>query len=100
MNKNCSSLQAGGDSKSALSLGGAAVQQDLYAAVSAASSWLDAAENQLLSGPVLLSEDTEMQLTNLEVRRYYTNGDKMLHQSHVSVCLCSIYTVRYSFYTA
>ncbi|CAJ1078482.1 nesprin-1 [Xyrichtys novacula] len=47
-------------------LGGTTVQQDLYAAVSAASSWLDAAENQLLSGPVLLSEDTETQLTNLE----------------------------------
>ncbi|XP_071335456.1 nesprin-1 isoform X2 [Trachinotus anak] len=57
---------AGGDSKLAVSLGGVTVQQDLYAAVSAASSWLDAAENQLLSGPVLLSEDTETQLTNLE----------------------------------
>uniref|UniRef100_A0A3B4B2B7 SYNE1 n=1 Tax=Periophthalmus magnuspinnatus TaxID=409849 RepID=A0A3B4B2B7_9GOBI len=42
------------------------VQHDLYSAVSAASTWLDAAENQLLSGPVLLSEDTEMQLTHLE----------------------------------
>uniref|UniRef100_A0A3B4YE87 Spectrin repeat containing nuclear envelope protein 1 n=1 Tax=Seriola lalandi dorsalis TaxID=1841481 RepID=A0A3B4YE87_SERLL len=42
------------------------LQQDMYAAVSAASSWLDAAENQLLSGPVLLSEDTETHLTNLE----------------------------------
>uniref|UniRef100_A0A3B4FY37 KASH domain-containing protein n=1 Tax=Pundamilia nyererei TaxID=303518 RepID=A0A3B4FY37_9CICH len=48
------------------SLGGATIQQDLYAAVSAASSWLDAAENQLLAGPVLLSEDTETQLTHLE----------------------------------
>ncbi|CAL9692474.1 unnamed protein product [Knipowitschia caucasica] len=56
--------EAAGDSRS--SLGGASVQQDLYSAVSAASSWLDAAENQLLSGPVLLSEDTEMQLTHLE----------------------------------
>lgn len=56
-----------GDSKLVGSLGGTTVQQDLYAAVSAASSWLDAAENQLLSGPVLLSEDTETQLTNLEV---------------------------------
>ncbi|XP_031731325.1 nesprin-1 isoform X8 [Anarrhichthys ocellatus] len=55
-----------GDSKLAASLGGTAVQQDLYAAVSAASSWLDAAENQLLSGPVLLSEDTETQLSNQE----------------------------------
>lgn len=50
-----------------VSLGETTVQQELYAAVSAASSWLDAAENQLLSGPVLLSEDTETQLTNLEV---------------------------------
>ncbi|XP_067337447.1 nesprin-1 isoform X16 [Channa argus] len=48
------------------SSGVATVQQDLYTAVSAASSWLDAAENQLLSGPVLLTENTETQLTNLE----------------------------------
>lgn len=68
MNVLCSSSQAArGDSKLATSLGGTTVQQDLYAAVSAASSWLDVAENQLLSGPVLLSEDTETQLTNLEV---------------------------------
>lgn len=64
----CSSSQtAGGDSKFVTSLGGTIVQQDLYAAISAASSWLDAAENQLLSGPMLLSEDTETQLANLEV---------------------------------
>lgn len=56
-----------GDSKLAVSFAGVTVQQDLYAAVSAASLWLDAAENQLLSGPVLLSEGTETQLTNLEV---------------------------------
>ncbi|XP_068610253.1 nesprin-1 [Brachionichthys hirsutus] len=42
------------------------LQQDLHAAVLAASSWLDSAENRLLSGPVLLSEDTESQLTDLE----------------------------------
>ncbi|XP_042156778.1 nesprin-1 isoform X2 [Oncorhynchus tshawytscha] len=42
------------------------VQEELYAAVSAASSWLDSAENNVLSGPVLLSEDTETQLSNLE----------------------------------
>ncbi|XP_013867052.1 nesprin-1 isoform X3 [Austrofundulus limnaeus] len=54
-------------SKLAASFGGTTVQQDLYAAVSAASSWLDTAENHLLSGPVLLSEDVETQLTNLEV---------------------------------
>uniref|UniRef100_A0A3B3YSL6 KASH domain-containing protein n=1 Tax=Poecilia mexicana TaxID=48701 RepID=A0A3B3YSL6_9TELE len=57
---------AGGDGKLAASLGSERVQQDLYAAVSAASTWLDSAENQLLSGPILLSEDTETQLTNLE----------------------------------
>ncbi|XP_027896443.1 nesprin-1 isoform X8 [Xiphophorus couchianus] len=57
---------AGGDGKLAASYGSERVQQDLYAAVSAASTWLDSAENQLLSGPVLLSEDTETQLTNLE----------------------------------
>lgn len=62
-------IKAAGDSRSTTSLGGASVQQDLYSAVSAASSWLDAAENQLLSGPVLLSEDTEIQLTHLEVRK-------------------------------
>lgn len=48
-------------------VGGTSVQQQLYSAVSSASSWLDATENQLLSGPVLLSEDTETQLTNFEV---------------------------------
>ncbi|KAF3849909.1 hypothetical protein F7725_019628 [Dissostichus mawsoni] len=57
---------ADGDRKRKSSSGETTVQQDLYAAVSAASSWLDAAENQLLSGPVLLSEDTSTQLTNLE----------------------------------
>ncbi|XP_033998692.1 nesprin-1 isoform X2 [Trematomus bernacchii] len=57
---------ADGERKRKSSSGATTVQQDLYAAVSAASSWLDAAENQLLSGPVLLSEDTSTQLTNLE----------------------------------
>lgn len=61
------------------SLRGTSVQQQLYSAVSAGSSWLDAAENQLLSGPVLLSEDTETQLTNFEVlktlQRAVTCGD-------------------------
>ncbi|XP_055088334.1 LOW QUALITY PROTEIN: nesprin-1-like [Periophthalmus magnuspinnatus] len=58
--------ETGGESRSSTSSAGALVQHDLYSAVSAASTWLDAAENQLLSGPVLLSEDTEMQLTHLE----------------------------------
>lgn len=61
------------------SLSGPTVQQQLYSAVSAASSWLDTAENQLLSGPVLLSEDTETQLTNFEVIKtlqlYYTSSN-------------------------
>ena len=35
--------------------GEAGVQQELCVAVATASTWLDAAENQLLSGPVLLS---------------------------------------------
>ena len=43
------------------------MQQELYAAVSAASSWLDGAESQVLTGPVLLSEDTETQLAHMEV---------------------------------
>lgn len=69
------SQAVGGDSKLVGSLKRTTVQQDLYAAVSAASSWLDAAENQLLSGPVLLSEDTETQLTNLEVLKTLLTHD-------------------------
>uniref|UniRef100_A0A3P9H905 Uncharacterized protein n=1 Tax=Oryzias latipes TaxID=8090 RepID=A0A3P9H905_ORYLA len=57
---------ASSEGKRAASFRGATVQQDLYAAVSAASSWLDTTENHLLSGPVLLSEDTHTQLTHLE----------------------------------
>lgn len=77
-----SSQAVGGDSKLAVSFG-ATVQQDLYAAVSAASSWLDAAENQLLSGPVLLSEDTETQLANLEVSgNKHTNQFSLLLQKY------------------
>ncbi|XP_028808913.1 nesprin-1 isoform X6 [Denticeps clupeoides] len=41
-------------------------QEELCAAVSAASSWLDRAENELLRGPMLLSEDTESHLCHLE----------------------------------
>uniref|UniRef100_A0A3B3BUZ8 KASH domain-containing protein n=1 Tax=Oryzias melastigma TaxID=30732 RepID=A0A3B3BUZ8_ORYME len=54
------------EGKRAASFRGATVQQDLYDAVSAASSWLDTTENHLLSGPVLLSEDTHTRLTHLE----------------------------------
>uniref|UniRef100_A0A3B3I7J2 Uncharacterized protein n=1 Tax=Oryzias latipes TaxID=8090 RepID=A0A3B3I7J2_ORYLA len=57
---------ASSEGKRAASFREATVQQDLYAAVSAASSWLDTTENHLLSGPVLLSEDTHTQLTHLE----------------------------------
>uniref|UniRef100_A0A3Q2Y288 KASH domain-containing protein n=1 Tax=Hippocampus comes TaxID=109280 RepID=A0A3Q2Y288_HIPCM len=55
-----------GEQKMALSSCEMALQQNLYTAASAASAWLDAAENEMLSGPVLLSEDTETQLTHLE----------------------------------
>lgn len=70
--------QAMNDGNLVGSMRGTSVQQQLYSAVSAASSWLDAAENQLLSGPVLLSEDTETQLTNFEVVKtlplYYSSS--------------------------
>lgn len=59
-----SSLQTGGaDSKRA-----SALETALYEAVSSASSWLDNAENELVSGPILLSDDSETHLGNLEVR--------------------------------
>lgn len=77
----CSSSQAAGG-KLAGSLRVAPLQQDLYSAGSAASSWLDAAENQLLSGPVLLSEDTQTQLTSLEVRRKI-HTDQCRYLTHI-----------------
>ncbi|XP_041950505.1 nesprin-1 [Alosa sapidissima] len=40
--------------------------QQLCAAVAATSSWLDSAEAQLLSGPMLLSDHSEAQLCHLE----------------------------------
>lgn len=43
-------------------------EKTLYEAVCSASTWLDGAENALLSGPVLLSDDSEIQLCHLEVR--------------------------------
>lgn len=70
-----SSQAENSDSKLVGSLRGTAVQHELYSAVSAASSWLDAAENQMLSGPVLLSDDTETQLTNLEVLKILITYD-------------------------
>ena len=44
------------------------MEQQLYAAVSATSSWLDQVENTLFSGSVLLAENAETQLLNQEVR--------------------------------
>ncbi|KAI5615121.1 nesprin-1 isoform X2 [Silurus asotus] len=41
-------------------------ERTLYEAVCSASAWLDGAENSLLSGPVLLSDDSEVQLHHLE----------------------------------
>lgn len=43
------------------------MEQHLYQAVSATSSWLDGVENTLFSGPVLLTENAETQLQNQEV---------------------------------
>ncbi|XP_022518839.2 nesprin-1 isoform X7 [Astyanax mexicanus] len=43
-----------------------ALETTLYEAVSSASVWLDSAENTLLSGPMLLSDDSEIQLCHLE----------------------------------
>lgn len=57
-------LQTGGaDTKRACAL-----ERALYEAVSSASSWLDNAENELVSGPILLSDDSETHLGHLEVR--------------------------------
>lgn len=54
-------------------------EKTLYEAVCSASTWLDGAENSLLSGPVLLSDDSEIQLCHLEVRScYYLGGDNVL----------------------
>lgn len=59
-----SSPQTGGaDSKRSCAL-----EKALYEAVSSASSWLDNAENELVSGPLLLSDDSETHLGHLEVR--------------------------------
>ncbi|XP_016311636.1 nesprin-1-like isoform X6 [Sinocyclocheilus anshuiensis] len=52
---------SGADSKRAHAL-----KRALYEAVSSASSWLDNAENELVSGPILLSDDSETHLGHLE----------------------------------
>ncbi|XP_076833611.1 nesprin-1-like isoform X2 [Brachyhypopomus gauderio] len=46
--------------------GGVQMEQQLYCAVTATSSWLDGVENALFSGPVLLTENAETQLSNHE----------------------------------
>ncbi|XP_061756512.1 nesprin-1-like isoform X2 [Nerophis ophidion] len=70
------------DRKLALSSVAATLQETLYTAVSAASTRLDAAENEMLSGPVLLSEDTESKLTSLE----YTTKDLKDMSREVNQC--------------
>ncbi|KTF86539.1 hypothetical protein cypCar_00031778, partial [Cyprinus carpio] len=42
------------------------MEQQLYSAVTATSSWVDDVENTLFSGPVLLTENAETQLSNHE----------------------------------
>uniref|UniRef100_A0A8C1T562 Spectrin repeat containing, nuclear envelope 1a n=1 Tax=Cyprinus carpio TaxID=7962 RepID=A0A8C1T562_CYPCA len=44
-----------------------ALKRALYEAVSTTSSWLDNAENELVSGPILLSDDSETHLGHLEL---------------------------------
>lgn len=44
------------------------MEQQLYAAVSSTSSWLDGVENNVFSGSVLLAENTETQLQEQEVQ--------------------------------
>ncbi|XP_039537650.1 nesprin-1-like isoform X2 [Pimephales promelas] len=42
------------------------MEQQLYSAVTASSSWVDDVENTLFSGPALLTENAETQLSNYE----------------------------------
>ncbi len=44
------------------------MEQQLYAAVSSTSSWLDGVENNVFSGSVLLAENAETQLQKQEVQ--------------------------------
>lgn len=44
------------------------MEQQLYVAVSSASTWLDGVENIVLSGPVLLPENAETHLQEQEVQ--------------------------------
>lgn len=58
---------------------GMQIEQQLYSAVTATSSWLDDVENTLFSRAMLLTENAETQLSNHEVGEplqyflYYNN---------------------------
>ncbi|XP_043075052.1 nesprin-1 isoform X1 [Puntigrus tetrazona] len=68
---------SGADSKRAHAL-----KRTLYEAVSSASSWLDSAENELVSGPILLSDDSETHLGHLE------SLNKEVKNVNEEVCKC------------
>lgn len=54
------------------------MEQQLYVAVSSTSSWLDAVENNVLSGPALLPENTESHLQEQEVQLWCSCNLKAL----------------------
>uniref|UniRef100_A0A8C7KDH8 Spectrin repeat containing, nuclear envelope 1b n=1 Tax=Oncorhynchus kisutch TaxID=8019 RepID=A0A8C7KDH8_ONCKI len=56
------------------------MEQHLYQAVSATSSWLDDVENTLFSGPTLLTENAETQLQNQEVTGVVSHSRGLLGQ--------------------
>lgn len=49
---------------------GLQLEQQLYSAVTATSSWLDDVENTLFSRSMLLTENAETQLSNHEVSEF------------------------------
>lgn len=49
------------------------MEQQLYSAVTSTSSWVDDVENTLFSGPALLTENAETQLSTYEVWAEYLN---------------------------
>ncbi|KTG06491.1 hypothetical protein cypCar_00011069 [Cyprinus carpio] len=59
-----------------------ALKRALYEAVSSTSSWLDNAENELVSGPILLSDDSETHLGHLE------SLNKEVKNVNEEVCKC------------
>ncbi|XP_052391485.1 nesprin-1 isoform X1 [Carassius gibelio] len=71
------SQTGGADSKRAHAL-----KRALYEAVSSASSWLDSAENELVPGPILLSDDSETHLDHLE------SLSKEVKNVNEEVCKC------------